>query len=111
MSSTSNSPDRNWRANSLFSPTYELVVREIRFCINRMPRPQSSTPQLFETTRRSETPASTRADINSDGIPQSPNPPTAMLDPSLISATASAGVAITLLTTSDGSACSHWLDL
>ena len=38
------------------------------------PRPQSSTPQLFETTVRSWTPRRTRAAIRFSGIPQRPKP-------------------------------------
>ena len=52
VSSTSSSPCRNCRSNSLFSPTYEEVVRAIRLADSRTPRPHSSMPQLFETTRR-----------------------------------------------------------
>jgi hypothetical protein len=33
----------------LFSPTYEPVVRRMRFASSSTPRPQPSTPQLFET--------------------------------------------------------------
>ena len=49
VSSTSSSPERYWRANSLFSPTYDEIIRRSRLAISSRPRPQSSTPQLFET--------------------------------------------------------------
>ena len=38
-SSTSNSPERNWRSNSLFSPTYEPVVRRMRLAESSNPSP------------------------------------------------------------------------
>jgi hypothetical protein len=52
------------------------------------PKPQSSTPQLFDTTWSSCTPARRSSAISVDGMPQSPNPPTAMVAPSEMSATA-----------------------
>ena len=64
------------------------------------PSPQPSTPQLFETTSRSSTPASSRAAINTLGIPLNPKPPTASEDPDTMSATASRALATTLSTTS-----------
>ena len=42
---------RNCRSNSLFSPTYDDVIRGIRLARSSTPRPQSSTPQLLDTTR------------------------------------------------------------
>ncbi len=98
VSSTSSSPERYCRANSLFSPTYDDTIRRSRFSISSRPRPQSSTPQLLEYASRSETPVSSRAAISTEGMPQSPNPPTERVDPSLMSATASAADATTLST-------------
>ena len=49
VSSTSSSPERYCRANSLFSPTYDEIIRRSRFSISSRPRPHSSTPQLFDT--------------------------------------------------------------
>src|SRR5882757_7935693 len=91
VSSTSSSPDRNCRANSLFSPTYDEVILAIRLSASRMPSPHSSTPQLFETTLRSLTPLSWIALINCIGLPHSPKPPTARLAPSEMSSTAACG--------------------
>ena len=61
-----------------------------------MPRPNSSTPQLLLTVTRSFTPVARTASINTEGRPQSPNPPTAKDDPLVMSATASAALATTL---------------
>ena len=98
VSSTSSSPDRYCRANSLFSPTYDDTIRRIRFWASSSPRPQSSTPQLFDTASRSVVPASSSAWISTDGIPHSPNPPTDSVAPSGMSATASAADVTTLST-------------
>src|SRR5579859_7295365 len=92
VSSTSSSLARYCRANSLFSPTYELVIREIRPASSSRPRPQPSTPQLFDTTRSPVAPPASRAAMRVDGMPQRPKPPTARLAPSVMSATASAAV-------------------
>ena len=81
VSSTSSSPERYWRANSLFSPTYDETIRRSRLAISSRPRPQSSTPQLFETASRSSAPCSSSASISTDGIPHSPKPPTASVAP------------------------------
>jgi len=85
-----------WRANSRFSPTYEPVVRRMRFSRSSMPSPNSSTPQLLLTVTRSLTPVASTASISTDGNPQSPNPPTARDEPLAMSATASAALATTL---------------
>src|SRR4051812_24334461 len=61
-----------------------------------MPRPQSSTPQLFEMQVRSLTPRRCSAAIRFSGIPQSPNPPTTSVAPSATSATASSAEGTTL---------------
>src|SRR6185295_4149751 len=61
-----------------------------------MPSPQSSTPQLFDTTCRSVVPASCSAAISWVGTPQRPNPPTASDAPSEMSATAAAADSETL---------------
>src|SRR3954453_20832677 len=96
VSSTSSSPDRNWRANSLFSPTYELTILRMRRSASSSPSPQSSTPQLLLTTSRSVTPASSSAWMSPLGMPHSPTPPTASVLPSGMSATASAALATVL---------------
>src|SRR5690606_33095749 len=96
VSSSSSSPERNWRSNSLFSPTYELIIFAIRRAPSSTPRPQSSTPQLLLTTDRSVVPCSSRASISAIGLPHSPKPPTASEAPSGMSATASAALATTL---------------
>ena len=56
------------------------------------PRPQSSTPQLLETPRGRSRPASSSASMSTDGMPHSPNPPTASVAPRAMSATASAAL-------------------
>src|ERR1017187_5034013 len=61
------------------------------------PRPNSSTPTLLLMVLRFLTPFFTSARIRFSGIPHSPNPPTMMVAPSLISATASSAFANTLL--------------
>src|SRR4051794_13920186 len=96
VSSTSSSPERYWRANSLFSPTYDEIIRRSRFSISSRPRPHWSTPQLSEPAWRSVPPASSTASISTDGTPHSPNPPTASVAPSGMSPTASAALATTL---------------
>ena len=53
VSSSSSSPERNCRSNSLFSPTYDEVILRMRLAFSRMPSPQSSTPQLLLTMLRS----------------------------------------------------------
>src|SRR5579875_3427340 len=73
-------------------------MRLIRWSPSRMPKPQSSTPQLLDTTRRSPTPAVCRALIRVVGTPQRPNPPTASDEPAATSATASTADATTLST-------------
>ncbi len=89
VSSTSSSPERNCRANSLFSPTYELIILRMRRRPSRRPSPQSSTPQLLLTTSRSVVPASSSAWMSALGMPHRPKPPTARLAPLGMSATAS----------------------
>ena len=90
VSSTSTSPPRYCRANSLFSPMYEAMMRRMRPAESRTPRPQPSTPQLLDTTSSSEAPWSSSARISTIGTPTSPNPPTASDAPFGMSATASA---------------------
>src|SRR4051812_19517275 len=94
---TSSSPARYCRANSLFSPTYELMVRRIRPSFSRIPRRQSSTPQLLLTVSRVLAPPWWTASIRATGMPHSPKPPTASEAPSWMSATATAALATTLL--------------
>src|ERR1017187_8072678 len=60
------------------------------------PRPNSSTPTLLLMVLRFLTPFFTSARMRFSGIPHSPNPPTMMVAPSLISATASSAFANTL---------------
>src|SRR5947207_7836442 len=61
-----------------------------------LPSPTPSTPQLFDTVRRPPMPCSSKASMSTNGMPQSPNPPTARLAPSGMSATASVAVATVL---------------
>src|SRR3954471_3359791 len=96
VSSTSSSPERYCRANSLFSPTYDATIRRSRPFSSSSPSPQPSTPALFEPASRSLVPASSSAAINTEGIPHNPNPPTAIVAPSGTSATASAADPTTL---------------
>ena len=58
--------------DSLFSPTYDDTIRRSRFANSSRPRPQSSTPQLFDTASRSVTPVCNSASISTDGMPHSP---------------------------------------
>jgi len=53
-------------------------------------------PQLFENTSRFPASRSTKPSISADGTPHSPKPPTASVEPSRMSATASAAEAKTL---------------
>ena len=96
VSSTSSSPARYCRANSWFSPTYDATIRRNRPAASSSPSPQSSTPALLETASRSFVPASSTAAISTDGMPHSPNPPTEIVAPSGMSATASAADETTL---------------
>src|SRR3954452_13945226 len=96
VSSSSISPPRYWRANSLFSPTYEPMARRMRPAASSRPRPQPSTPRLLETISRSVVPLASSARISSIGTPLRPKPPTAIDAPSGMSATASAAEATRL---------------
>src|SRR3954453_14900404 len=69
VSSTSSSPERYCRANSLFSPSYAEIIPRRPFCLSSRPRPHSSAPQLFHTAWRSCLPASSTASISTDGTP------------------------------------------
>ena len=71
-------------------------MRRIRLSLSRIPRPQSSTPQLFEIASSSLMPASWIAAMSTLGMPHRPKPPTASDMPSLIPAMASCGVETTL---------------
>src|SRR5680860_1087997 len=62
----------------------------MRRAASRMPKPQSSTPQLFETIDRSVVPCARIASTSAIGLPHRPNPPTASEAPSSISATVAA---------------------
>src|SRR6478735_6383036 len=90
VSSSSSSPERNCRSNSLFSPTYDDVILRMRLAFRSTPSPQSSTPQLLLTMLRSVVPCASSASMRAIGLPESPKPPTARLAPSGMSATASA---------------------
>ncbi|CAM5293085.1 hypothetical protein STENM327S_03636 [Streptomyces tendae] len=94
--STSSSPAKYCRANSLFAPMYDPVTRAIRPAPSNTARPVSIAPQLFETTLSPDTPRSNRAWISTFGTPLNPNPPTAKDAPSAASETASKAVATTL---------------
>jgi len=108
VSSSSSSPDRNCRSNSLFSPTYDDVIFRMRCAASRMPRPQSSTPQLLLTTLRSVVPWARSASMRAIGFPESPKPPTASEAPSGMSATAAAADSHCLSITSAPSVpCPH----
>ena len=98
VSSTSSSPARYCRANSLFSPTYDDTIRRSRFSISSRPRPQSSTPQLLEIASRSVAPWVSRASMSTDGMPHRPKPPTARVAPEPMSSTAAAALPTTLST-------------
>src|SRR6185312_733771 len=101
VSSSSRSPSRNWRSNSLFSPTYDDVILRMRRAASSTPSSQSSTPQLFEMIDRSVVPCASSASMRAMGLPLSPNPPTAIVAPSGMSATASAALATCLSITRD----------
>ena len=53
LNSSSSSLARNWRSNSLFSPTYDEIILRICRVSSSRPRPKPSTPALFEMTVRS----------------------------------------------------------
>lgn len=89
-SSTSNSPDKYWRSNSLFSPTYEDTIRLICLVLSKIPRPKLSTPALLLTHVKPLAVVFDRAPIKFSGIPHSPKPPTSNLESSGMSLTASA---------------------
>ena len=89
-SSTSSSPLRYYLSNSLFSPTYDAIIRLTCLLRRRMPKPKSSMPQLFETIVRSLGPCYAIAVIRFSGMPHRPNPPAHIVAPSLISLVASA---------------------
>lgn len=74
MSSTSKCPLRYCRSNSLFSPTYDEIIRLICLVCRRSPRPKSSTPALLLTTVRPSTFVDKRPLISFSGMPHSPKP-------------------------------------
>src|ERR1700712_4986312 len=61
-----------------------------------MPSPQSSTPQLLETTSRSRTPFASSPRISTLGMPHRPKPPAAILAPSSMPSRAMSTVETTL---------------
>src|ERR1051326_706706 len=97
QNSTSSSPARYCRSNSPFSPTYDETIFLICFVCSSRPRPQSSTPALFETHVRPLTPRLTIALMRFSGIPQRPKPPTTSVMPSAMSLTASSAEETSLL--------------
>src|SRR4051794_16235115 len=73
----------------------------MRWFISSTPRPQVSTPQLLDTASSRSAPCSSNASISTVGMPYRPNPPTAIVEPLAMSATASAADATTLSTSQD----------
>src|SRR4051812_14294985 len=92
LNSSSSSFERNWRSNSLFSPTYDDTILRIWRVSSSSPRPNPSTPALFEITVRSRAPLSRSARIRFSGMPHRPKPPDITDMPSRVSP-ASADVA------------------
>src|ERR1700722_10379710 len=83
LNSSSNSPARYCRSNSLFSPTYEeIILRICRVCSSK-PSPTPSSPALLDTTVRSRTPDACKASMRFSGMPQAPKPPHIRVMPSL----------------------------
>src|SRR5687768_859658 len=82
LNSSSSSPARNCRSNSLFSPTYDEIILRICRVASSWPRPKPSTPALLEITVRPDTPESRSAAISASGMPHRPKPPTARVWPS-----------------------------
>lgn len=91
VSSTSSSPSKYIFSNKSFSPTYDATILLICLLCKSLPKPQSVTPALLETTVKFLTPSSYTAYIRFSGIPQRPKPPTSILSPSLMPFIASAG--------------------
>ena len=83
LNSSSNSPDKYCRSNSLFSPTYEEIIFLICRVLSNMPKPMPSTPALLEIAVKPVLPESRKARIKASGMPHKPKPPTAMVCPSL----------------------------
>src|ERR1700722_1926977 len=82
LNSSSSSPARYWRSNSLFSPTYEEIILRIWRLFRSKPSPAPSMPALLETTVKSFTPRSCSAAISRSGTPHRPNPPHISVMPS-----------------------------
>lgn len=94
---TSNSPLKYCLSNSLFSPTYELIILLICRFRSNTPSPKSSTPALFDTAVRPFTCGRSRsALIRFSGIPHRPNPPTSRVEFEGISCTACCAEGYTL---------------
>src|SRR5882672_1034872 len=83
LNSSSNSPARYWRSNSLFSPTYEEIILRIWRVCSSNPKPTPSRPALLDTTVRLPMPDACNASIRFSGIPQAPKPPHIRVMPSL----------------------------
>ncbi len=75
---------------------YDAMMRRMRPSASSRPRPQPSTPQLFDTTSRLVAPLASSARTSVIGTPLSPKPPTAMVAPFGMSATASAALVLCL---------------
>src|SRR5262245_23256543 len=98
LNSSCSSPARYWRSNSLFSPTYEEIILAICRVFSSLPRPNWSTPALFDTTVSPCTPDSHNATIRFSGMPHRPKPPHITLIPSrTTSASAACALGKTLL--------------
>src|SRR5690606_1318444 len=97
VNSSSSSPARYWRSNSLFSPTYEAIILRICRVVSNWPKPKPSTPALLLMQVRFLTPESRSAAIRASGMPHRPKPPTAIIWPSSTTpASASSALAYTL---------------
>ena len=89
VSSTSSSPARYCFVRFSFSPTQLEIIFLICLFSSKSPRPQSTTPQLFEAIVRFLVPYSFKAVMSPFGVPPTPNPPTIKKLPSFTSLTAS----------------------
>jgi hypothetical protein len=74
VNSSSSCPDRYWRSNSAFSPTYDAITRFKRCCFRSSPKPKSSTPALLLITVNSFMPDLKISAIRFSGIPHNPKP-------------------------------------
>src|SRR5687767_14471946 len=107
LNSSSSSPDRYCRSNSLFSPTYDEIILRICRVSSSSPSPKPSTPALLEMTVRPFAPESRSARMRFSGMPHRPNPPDITVMPSRVSP-ASADLA-SALSLSDGIGLLRWM--